>query len=129
MADHLNAFAQAGVDQVIFIQQGGKNRHDHICDAMHLFAQTVMPRFKANEAEREAQKAAELAPYIEAALARKQRMQPIAPADIPLVMPYGHNIIQEDQDETDNVTQHGAADITVPLRDPLAEPRPQTTNP
>ena len=29
--------------------------------------------------------------------------------------------LQEDQDETANVTHHGAADITVPLRDPLAQ--------
>ena len=71
VAEHLNEFAQAGVDQVIFIQQGGKNKHEHICDAMRLFADTVMPQFKANEAEREAKKAAKLAPYIEAAMARK----------------------------------------------------------
>ena len=125
VAEHLNEFAQAGVDQVIFIQQGGKNQHEHICDAMRLFAQEVMPQFKAHEAEREAAKAAELAPYIEAALARKQRMPAIAAAAIPVVSPYGRNIIQEDQDETENVTHHGAADITVPLRDPLADQRPQ----
>lgn len=125
VAEHLNEFAQAGVDQVIFIQQGGKNQHEHICDAMRLFAQEVMPQFKTQEAEREAAKAAELAPYIEAALARKQRMPAIAAAAIPVVSPYGRNIIQEDQDETENVTHHGAADITVPLRDPLADQRPQ----
>ena len=72
VAEHLNEFAKAGVDQVIFIQQGGKNKHEHICDAMRLFADTVMPQFKANETEREAKKAAELSPYIEAALARKK---------------------------------------------------------
>jgi hypothetical protein len=126
VADHLNAFAQAGVDQVIFIQQGGKNRHDHICDAMKLFADTVMPQFKARETEREAQKAAELKPHFEAALARKQRLEPIAAADIPVISPYGRNILQDNQDETANVTHHGAADITVPLRDPLAKPRPRT---
>jgi hypothetical protein len=40
--------------------------------------------------------------------------------------PYGRNILQDNQDETANVTHHGAADITVPLRDPLAKPRPRT---
>lgn len=121
VAEHLNAFAEAGVDQVIFIQQGGKNQHEHICDAMRLFAATVMPPFQAQEAAREAKKTAELAPYIAAALARKQWMQPIAEADVPVIVPYGRNIIQENQDETANVTHHGAADITVPLRDPLAQ--------
>jgi alkanesulfonate monooxygenase SsuD/methylene tetrahydromethanopterin reductase-like flavin-dependent oxidoreductase (luciferase family) len=121
VAEHLSKFAEAGVDQVIFIQQGGKNRHEHICEAMELFAATVMPQFKRHEAEREARKVAELAPYIAAALTRKQWMQPIAYADVPVISPYGRNIIQEDQDETANVTHHGAADITVPLRDPLAQ--------
>jgi hypothetical protein len=85
-----------------------------------------MPQFKAREAEREAQKAAELKPHFEAALARKQRMEPIAAADIPVISPYGRNILQDNQDETANVTHHGAADITVPLRDPLAKPRRRT---
>lgn len=125
VAEHLNKFAEAGVDQVIFIQQGGKNRHEHICEAMQLFAQTVMPQFKAREAEREARKAEELAPYIAAALARKPRLQPIADIDLPVITPYGRNIIQTNQDETANVTHHGAADITVPLRDPLAARRPE----
>jgi len=125
VAEHLNKFAEAGVDQVIFIQQGGKNQHEHICEAMELFAATVMPQFTLHEAEREAQKAAELAPYIAAALARKQWMPAVDQADIPVISPYGRNIIQEDQDETANVTHHGAADITVPLRDPLALRHPQ----
>jgi hypothetical protein len=42
VAEHLSKFAEAGVDQVIFIQQGGKNRHEHICEAMELFAQLVI---------------------------------------------------------------------------------------
>jgi hypothetical protein len=44
-----------------------------------------MPEFVADEAEREAAKQAELAPFIEAAMARKRRMPPIADADIPVV--------------------------------------------
>jgi len=119
--EHLQQFADAGVDQVIFIQQGGKNRHDHICDAMKLFSETVMPHFKARETEREARKATELAPFIEAALARKPRMAPIAEEEIPVVLSYGRNIVQDDQDMNAEVTHHGAADITVPLRDPVAE--------
>jgi hypothetical protein len=36
-------------------------------------------------AEREARKATELAPYVEAAMARKRWMAPLADADIPVV--------------------------------------------
>src|SRR5205823_6891700 len=49
----LQTFADAGVDQVIFIQQGGRNQHAHICESMELFAREVMPALKAGEAARE----------------------------------------------------------------------------
>ena len=84
-AAFLREFQAGGVDQVIFLQQGGKNRHDHICESLELFAREVMPEFVADREEREAKKAAELAPYIEAALARKKRMAPLADEDIPVV--------------------------------------------
>ena len=85
MRHHLRDFQEAGVDQVIFMQQAGRNRHDHICESLELFEREVMPDFKAERAEREAAKAAELAPFIEAALARKKWMRPLADADIPVV--------------------------------------------
>lgn len=82
---HLRAFQAAGVDQVIFMQQAGRNRHDHICASLDLFAAEVMPEFKAQVEEREAAKARRLAPHIEAALARKVRMPALADGDIPIV--------------------------------------------
>jgi alkanesulfonate monooxygenase SsuD/methylene tetrahydromethanopterin reductase-like flavin-dependent oxidoreductase (luciferase family) len=83
--EHIQAFQAAGVDQVIFLQQAGRNRHEHICEALELFAAEVMPAFKADAAEREAKKRAELAPFIEAALARKDRMPELADHEIPVV--------------------------------------------
>ena len=44
-----------------------------------------MPEFKAEVAAREAEKAARLAPFIERALARKERMRPLAEPEIPIV--------------------------------------------
>ncbi len=85
MRRHLRGFQEAGVDQIIFLQQAGRNRHDHICEALELFAAAVMPEFKAEAAAREAAKAAELAPFIARALARKERMRPLADAEIPVV--------------------------------------------
>jgi alkanesulfonate monooxygenase SsuD/methylene tetrahydromethanopterin reductase-like flavin-dependent oxidoreductase (luciferase family) len=83
--EHIEGFEAAGVDQVIFMQQAGRNRHDHICESLELFAAEVMPAFKAKAAEREARKQAELAPYIEAAMARKRWMAPLSPDEIPVV--------------------------------------------
>jgi len=82
---HIREFQDVGIDQVIFLQQGGKNRHEHICESLQLFGDQVLPEFVDGRDEREAKKAAELAPYIEAALARKQKMPELAEADIPVV--------------------------------------------
>jgi len=49
MRTHLRKFADAGVDQVAFIQQGGRNRHEHICEALDLFAREVMPEFRSTK--------------------------------------------------------------------------------
>ena len=85
MRSHLRAFQASGIDQVIFMQQAGRNRHEHICQSLELFAAEVMPEFKAEVAAREEKKARELAPFIEAALARKNWMKPLADDEIPVV--------------------------------------------
>lgn len=85
IAEHIEAFQAAGVDQVIFLQQAGRNRHEHICESLELFAAEVMPRFRHDAAEREARKAAELEPFIEAAMGRKRWMKPLEDHEIPVV--------------------------------------------
>ena len=70
----LRIYEEAGVDQVVFIQQGGRNKHEHICESLELFATEVMPEFKKREADRKQAKAVELAPYIQAAEARIERI-------------------------------------------------------
>ena len=95
LREHLAKFEACGVDQVAFIQQGGRNRHEHICEALELFAGEVMGEFKAREAERAARKAEALAPFVEAALARKTAMKPLADDEIPPVIALGRQIAQE----------------------------------
>jgi alkanesulfonate monooxygenase SsuD/methylene tetrahydromethanopterin reductase-like flavin-dependent oxidoreductase (luciferase family) len=85
MRAHLRAFQESGVDQVIFMQQAGRNRHDHICESLELFAAEVMGEFKREAEEREAKKARRLAPAIEAALARKPKMRALENHEIPVV--------------------------------------------
>lgn len=92
---HLRGFAETGVDQVAFIQQGGNNRHEHICEALELFASDVMPEFKEHEAERQKKKAEELAPYIEKAMARKQYMKALSDEEIPNVLALGRQITDQ----------------------------------
>ncbi|MDC0067429.1 LLM class flavin-dependent oxidoreductase [Gammaproteobacteria bacterium] len=101
MRGHLKKFEAVGVDQVTFIQQAGMNKHEHICESLELFASEVMPEFKAREAEREAKKTEELAPFIEAALARKEFMPTPDDKDIPVFPALGRSIVEGEADPSE----------------------------
>jgi hypothetical protein len=45
----LRKFQTSHADQIILLNQAGKNQHDHICESLELFAREVMPEFHANE--------------------------------------------------------------------------------
>jgi alkanesulfonate monooxygenase SsuD/methylene tetrahydromethanopterin reductase-like flavin-dependent oxidoreductase (luciferase family) len=83
--EHVRSFETAGIDQIILLQQAGRNKHVHICESLELLAREVLGEFAAKSAERERRKADELAPFIDKALARKQRLPALADADIPVV--------------------------------------------
>jgi alkanesulfonate monooxygenase SsuD/methylene tetrahydromethanopterin reductase-like flavin-dependent oxidoreductase (luciferase family) len=85
LSSHIADFEAAGVDQIILLQQAGNNPHSEICESLELFGAEVQPRFKPRQAEKQAAKEKDLAPYIEAALARKQYMKPLADHEIPVV--------------------------------------------
>lgn len=87
--DHCLRYEKAGLDQIVFLQQAGHNKHEHICESMELFGSAVMPEFKEREEARQKAKAEELEPYIRAALARKKRMAPLADHEIPGILAGG----------------------------------------
>ncbi len=93
VTDLLERYQAAGVDQVIFVAQAGPNRHEHICEALELFADEVLPEFAEGRDEREAEKAERLAPVVEAAMARRDRQrnreQRPEPVDRYVVQPTG----------------------------------------
>jgi hypothetical protein len=68
----LRSYAEVGIDQVIFVSQAGRNRHEHICESLELFAHEVLPEFAEGDDEREKAKLERLAPAIDAALARRE---------------------------------------------------------
>ena len=61
----LRKFEQSKVDQIILLNQAGKNTHEHICESLELFAREVMPEFHGNEAAHQAWKRQVLAGAIE----------------------------------------------------------------
>jgi hypothetical protein len=83
------AYRAASGNQVAFIQQGGKNRHDHICQSLELFAREVLPEFEEREKARAKHKQQELAPFIERAMSRKEQMVPLTEDQIPTFVALG----------------------------------------
>ena len=116
---HLRGFADSGVDQVAFIQQGGRNKHEHICEALELFARDVMPEFKENVEARAKRKAEELAPFIEKAFARKEKMKALADDEIPNVLALGRQITQQTLTPEEKAARKSWSERShVPLEDP-----------
>jgi integrase len=95
LREHLRGFEAAGVDQVAFVQQSGRNTHEHICAALELFAAEVMPEFKAREAARRQARLDELAPYLEQAMARKQKMKALTPEEVPSFLALNRQIAEQ----------------------------------
>ena len=89
IAAQLRKFEQAGLDQIIFLQQGGRNKHEHICESLQLFASAIIPEFKTRKLHQSARKQARLAPFIRCALARKQVPRPLADDEIPTIVALG----------------------------------------
>ena len=70
--EYLRRYEECGVDQVIFCFQAGKNRHEHIMEALELFGREVLPEFAERDDEaRSATRQQRLAPVIDAVMARK----------------------------------------------------------
>jgi alkanesulfonate monooxygenase SsuD/methylene tetrahydromethanopterin reductase-like flavin-dependent oxidoreductase (luciferase family) len=80
--EYLERFEQAGVDQVIFVLQAGKNRHEHICESLELFGREVLPAFKERDEAQVRAKSARLAPAVDAAMERRLH-EPLPPALAP----------------------------------------------
>ena len=72
------------------------NKHEHICESLEIFAAEVMPEFKGREAEREVRKTEELAPFIKAAMARKQYMEMPEDDDIPVFPALGRSVVERE---------------------------------
>ena len=92
-------YEAAGVDQVIFVSQAGRNRHEDICESLELFGTKVLPRFEDGAERAEAQKSERLARACEEALKRRsppRRADPtyvVSPQDEPRPAP---TVVTED---------------------------------
>src|SRR5881227_2460060 len=69
--EYLRRFEEVGVDQVVFVSQAGKNRHEHIMESLELFGREVLPEFAERDEKLEHDKQQRLAPVIDAVMERK----------------------------------------------------------
>src|SRR5262249_26794851 len=75
-------YEECGVDQVILNFQAGKNRHDHIMEALELFGREVLPEFKERDEKLQRDKAHRIEPIVDKVMARKPAEDhPPLPAD------------------------------------------------
>jgi alkanesulfonate monooxygenase SsuD/methylene tetrahydromethanopterin reductase-like flavin-dependent oxidoreductase (luciferase family)/putative sterol carrier protein len=70
--DLCRRYEAAGVDQVVFVLQAGRNRHEHICESLELFGAEVLPEFAANADAADAARDEALAGAVAEALARRE---------------------------------------------------------
>ncbi len=68
--EYLRRYEEAGVDQVIFVLQAGRNGHEHIMESLELFGREVLPEFAERDPSRRP-KSRLGCPVVDAALARK----------------------------------------------------------
>ncbi len=69
--DFIRRYQECGVDQIIFVSQAGKNRHEHIMESMELFAREVLPGFIDSQDRDDAKKKQRLEKVLDDAFARK----------------------------------------------------------
>jgi len=86
LRQHFRAYEDAGVDQLILLQQCGRYAQEHVCESLRLFAEQVLPEFQQRSEEREQRRRRELEPYIAQAMQRVPPLDP--PADVAAVDAY-----------------------------------------
>jgi alkanesulfonate monooxygenase SsuD/methylene tetrahydromethanopterin reductase-like flavin-dependent oxidoreductase (luciferase family) len=79
LREFLRRYEAAGVDQLIFVMQAGKNRHEHIMESIELFGREVLPEFVERDDAHAGARAERWAPIVEMAMARRHETAPPMP--------------------------------------------------
>jgi alkanesulfonate monooxygenase SsuD/methylene tetrahydromethanopterin reductase-like flavin-dependent oxidoreductase (luciferase family) len=74
--EYVRRYEEAGVDELIFVMQAGRNLHEHICEAIELFGTEILPEFAERADHAEKAKDERLAGAVEAAMDRRPEPPP-----------------------------------------------------
>jgi hypothetical protein len=77
--EFLRRYEEMGVDQIIFVSQAGKNRHEDIMASLELFGKQVLPEFAERDEKLSADKAKRMEPIVEKVMARRVEDAPPLP--------------------------------------------------
>ena len=99
--EHLEIMEEAGVDQVVFIQQAGMNQHEDICEALELFADEVLPDFKERDTKRQKTKNERLAEAIATAETHKPELTSLSKTPLVDSYPILKKKLEERTEEVD----------------------------
>jgi len=69
--EYVRRYEDAGADELVFLVQGGRHRHEDIMASLELFGTEVLPEFAERDAAAAEKKAAWLEPIVDAAMARR----------------------------------------------------------
>ena len=116
--EFVRRYEDAGVDELIFVMQSGKNRHEDIMESIELFGREVLPEFAERDEAITAAKAERLAPVVEAAMARRVDDAPPLPPDY-VMRALPKQAVQAAGDaEAEQAMERIAAERSVGRRDP-----------
>jgi alkanesulfonate monooxygenase SsuD/methylene tetrahydromethanopterin reductase-like flavin-dependent oxidoreductase (luciferase family)/putative sterol carrier protein len=68
----VSRYEAAGIDQIIFVSQAGRNQHEHICESLEVFGREVLPRFAEHADRKDEARRDRLAEACTQALARRE---------------------------------------------------------
>ncbi len=77
LREFLRRYEEAGVDQLIFVLQAGRNRHEDIMESLELFGAEVLPEFLERDEKTSRTVAKRWEPIVAQALARRDRHDPV----------------------------------------------------
>ena len=117
LREHLQRYEEAGVDQVIFVQQSGINRHEHICESLETVRRRAACR-NSRRATRSAPSSRSAASWRRSSSRRSRASRACRrsiAADIPLVEALGRKA------QAAITTSDRGGAISIPTADPLAQ--------
>ena len=124
IAANMQRFEEAGVDQVVFLQQGGRNEHAHICASLELFAECRDAGLQGAPCRtREPRRTPSLRPTSRGRWPARRGGRRWPTGDIPSIVALGRQQAQQESVDGKTTNFGRGSEMQVPLEDPMKKAR------